>query len=334
MPKFAYKGIDSEGEEAFGIIEADSEADALSEISRRGLFVEEVHPAHMSDEWRLRRQEARQEREARVARRQERKRQTRQRLVVRYADGHTENGMCFALNPRDTGFHLDLVDGQGISTGQTKQVRFSDLKAVFYVKSFDGKYDKSARFRDWTPEGSEMVVEFEDGEVIKGFSLHPYNENMARFFLIPEDAHSNNISILVEAGATLGVYTPEQYKEKRAKEREQRKKKDISEDLCQEETMGDFYFDARNYTAALEQYKAATTRFPKLQRLRRKLLACEYNVGVECIKRRDYAEALAYMDGILKVDPRNGHARKKVLQLRKIIEKQRQAEAKLASMDS
>lgn len=323
MPRFAYKGIDESGEETFGIVDAENEADALTEVGRKGLFVEEVHRAGISDEWRVRRQQARTEREVRRGKREEmrRKRKSRQRLVVRYFEGAVKYGVCYALNPEDSGFHLDLVDENGITSGETEYIKFSDLKAVFYVKSFDSKYDKSAQYRDWTPEGSELVVEFKDGEKIRGFSLHAYSPDAERFHLIPSDTTTNNISILVEASAVKEVYTPEQYKQKKLAEKEARKNQEVSGDVSQAETMGDFYFETRNYGGALQQYKAAAKEHPQCLRLRKKMLAAEYNVGVQYIKTREYDKALAYMERILKVDPKNSHALKKAHKLRRIIER-------------
>ncbi len=321
MPKFAYKAVDAEGNEDSGIIEAESESDALSEISRKGLFVEDVRPAGIGDEWRMRRQESVRRREVDEAKRQDvvRRRHARQRLVVRYRDGLTKYGVCYALNTRDTGFHLEIVDTEDVSSGETVQVLFSELKAVFYVKSFDGKYDKSARYREWAPEGSEVVVEFEDGEMLRGFTLHTYNRNDARFYLVPSDSTTNNISILVEAVTVKGVYSPKEYHQKKAREKEARKTEEISEDLCQEETMGDFYFETRNYPASLAQYQLAAKRYPQAHRIRRKVQASEYNIGVQHIKSREYGKALKYMERILKVDPENRHAKKKALQLRRIL---------------
>ena len=325
MARFAYKAIDSKGQEKSGVIEAESESEAVNEIGRRGLFLEEVRTANLSDDIRLAWHDQRQKRESAIARRQRqqqsRRDQARQRLVVRYMDGRRENGVSFALKPKEPIFHLDEVDEEGVTTGKTHQVRFSDLKAVFFVKSFDGNFDKSAKFREWTPEGTEMVVEFRDGEIIRGTTLHRYNELDERFYLVPEDQTSNNISILVEAAAVVGVYTADEYKERRSQEKASRKKEDVSADLSQEETMGDFYFETRNYPAALEQYKAAARMFPHSGRLRKKSLASVYNIGVQFIKRREYAEALEYMERILQVDPENAHARKKVTQLRRIIER-------------
>ena len=252
-----------------------------------------------------------------------RRKQARQRLAVRFKDGRTLFGMCFALNVNDEGFHLDRVDENGVALGETVQVMFEDLKGVFYVKSFDGKFDKSLRYRDWTPEGSELIVEFADGEKVRGYSLHSYTGRERRFHLIPKDANSNNISIIVERSAVKGVYTPEEYEARKAREREERRQQpDGGADLSQEETLGDFYFETRNYDGALEQYRLGLKKNPQSRRLHKKVILAAYNVGVQFIKRREYPRALACMEGILKMDPGNGHAHKKAIQLRRIIEKE------------
>lgn len=323
MGKYAYKAIDASGNETFGVLDAESEADAINEVGRKGLYLTEVRPAGLGDEWWVKRQEQRKVREERIQRRSEhqKKRQTRQRLVVRFKDGRVARGVCFALSPRETTFHLDEMDEQGISSGSTTQIRYSDIKAVFYVKSFDGKYDRSTRYREWTPEGNEVVVEFSDGEIIRGCTLHPYNVEDSRFHLIPTEENTNNISILVEASAVANVYTPEEYAAKRKEEKEAKKSQEVADDLSQEETMGDFYFETRNYLGALEQYRLAAKRFPQSGRLRKKSLAAQFNIGVQHIKRREYPEALAVMEKVLQLDPRNQHAHKKVQQLRKIIDR-------------
>jgi len=321
--KYAYKAIDGSGNETFGVLDAESESDAINEVGRKGLYLTEVRPAGLSDEWWVKRQEQRKVREAREQRRteQHKKRHTRQRLVVRFKDGETARGVCFALNPKESTFHLDLTDDEGITTGKTTQIRYSDIKAVFYVKSFDGRFDKSARYREWTPEGNEVVLEFTDGEVLRGSTLHPYNPHDARFHVIPKDEKTNNISILVEATSLERVYTPEEFEEKRRELKEAKKSQEFAADLSQEETMGDFYFETRNYAGAMEQYRQAAKRYPQSGRLRRKMLAAQFNIGVQHIKRREYPEALDVMEKVLQVDPRNSHAQKKVQQLRKIIDR-------------
>jgi len=251
-----------------------------------------------------------------------RKKHPRQFLAAHYNDGHCQLGVCFALNLRDSGFHLNLVDSSGAPLEKTELVRFQDLKAVYLLKSLDGRFNKAVRYKEWAPEGAELVVKFKDGEVVRGFSLRRYDPDEPRFHLIPLDPNTNNMSILVERAAVEGVYTPEEYKAKLAQEREAVKQGQGATPPIQEETLGDFYFETRNYESALEQYRQAQAKFPQFPRLRKKWALAQYNVGVQYIKRREYDKALACMELVLKVDPRNPHALKKVSQLRHVIKKE------------
>ncbi|MCX5769418.1 MAG: hypothetical protein NTZ09_03975 [Candidatus Hydrogenedentes bacterium] len=248
-----------------------------------------------------------------------RKRRPRQRLVVRYADGNREYGVCFALNLKEPGFHLDLCDSEGTPLGKTNYVAFRDLKAVFLVKSFDGKYDRTVRYKDYTAEGDDLIARFKDGEVVKGHCLHRYDPEEPRFHLVPQDPTTNNISIVVEKRAIDTVYTPEEYRQ--VEEQEKTAKGADSAGLSQEETTGDFYFETRNYAGAMEQYRLATAKFPHVRRLQKKILMAQYNIGVNFIKRHEYDKALVCMETVLKGDPHNERVRKKVAQLRHIIEK-------------
>jgi tetratricopeptide (TPR) repeat protein len=258
-----------------------------------------------------------------------RRKHMRQRLVVRFLDGRLVYGYCLALNPKDHGFHLEVVEkADGTTTGKTVPVRFTELKAVFFVKSFDGHFDKSLRYREWTPEGNQMVVEFKDGEVVKGSTLHRYEPSDARFYLIPDDPNSNNISILVESAALTGAFTPAEHETRQAQKKAETKLAPEGADLSQEETLGDFYFETRNYAGALEQYEQAQRRFPQSHRIRRKILATQYNIGVQHVKRREFPQALDWMHKVLKADPENAHAKKKIIQLRRILDKSSPAESR------
>jgi len=326
MTRYAYRAIDETGAEQAGIMDADSEERVLKEIHRKNLYPVQVRVATLSDEWLIPRREVKRDRDEAEGRRSGlRRRHTRQKFVVRYTDGKLDCGYCYALNPDEEGFYLDKADTEGEPSGKTVPVRFSDLKAVFYVKTFDGKFDKRERFREWEPEGDELILEFKDGEKMRGRSLHPYNPRDARFHFVPKESNTNNQCVLVETSALTGVYTPEQYREKRrAEQEEKRKTEPPASALTQEESMGDFYFEMRNYQAALEQYELAAKENTN-SRLRRKILTAQYNIGVYFIKRRDYPEALQWMEKVLAVDPRNAHAAKKASQLRSILDRMNQA---------
>lgn len=251
-----------------------------------------------------------------------RRKHPRQRLVARFKDGRCLYGVCFALNLKDSGFHLDLVDAKEAHEGKTELIQFRDLKAVFLVKSFDGKFDKSVRYREWTPEGTEMVVEFMDGEVIRGFSLHRYDAAEPRFHLIPSDPATNNISIVVEQSYVENIMTPNEYAARQEAKKQATQETPAAADTSQEETLGDFYFETRNYAAALQQFKLAEAKFPKSRRVKVKVLTAQYNVGVGYIKTHDYGKALAIMEEIHRAEPQNERIRKKVHKLRHIVNKE------------
>lgn len=313
MSKYAYTAVDRQGKEASGIIEAKSEAAALHEIGQSGLVVTNLHTASIADTWRLKwkAHKKTQEQESSVPR------HGRQLLAVRYVDGRTHLGVCYAMDPRKDTFHLERIDKEGRTTGQSDTVPFSDLKAVFHVKSLDGKFD-SKQFPPVQTPGKEVIVEFRDGETMRGYLHHEEDKNAPRFLLTDADPQSNNVTALIERRAITGVYSPSDYRAKRDLEKRQEA---VGSDLCQEETMGDFYFETRNYTAALEQYQEALKVTRRAERVRRKVLAAQYNIGIQHIKQKDYGRALHIMKGIVKEDPTNSHARRKAQQLEAAIAK-------------
>jgi tetratricopeptide (TPR) repeat protein len=256
-----------------------------------------------------------------------RKRHSRHSLIAYFKDGHQEQGVCHAMNIRESGFHLGCEDDHGGATGKTVRIRFSDLRCVANVKSYTGKFDKTQPYQEYTPGGTELVVEFEDGEVIEGKTVHIYDPDAPRFYIIPNDQNSNYINVLVERTALAGIYSPEEWAARKAAAEEKRRQLKAEGQpsgitpTSQEETMGDFYFEQHNYTGALDQYRIAARRSPDSPRLRKKSLAASLNIGIGYVKRRDYPKALEWMEKALEIDPDNEAAIRKSKQLRKIIEK-------------
>ena len=56
MPKYAYKALNSEGLEVFGVVQADSQALAINDVRTLGLFPTQVREARKSDERRARKE--------------------------------------------------------------------------------------------------------------------------------------------------------------------------------------------------------------------------------------------------------------------------------------
>ena len=55
MPRFAYKALNKEGKEVFGIIDSESQALAINDVRSLGFFPTQVREARKSDERRARR---------------------------------------------------------------------------------------------------------------------------------------------------------------------------------------------------------------------------------------------------------------------------------------
>lgn len=247
-------------------------------------------------------------------RKEVRQRHPKQRLIVRYADGRLLKGMSYTIDPNSRGFYLAPRDGDG----EPVFVKFTDLKAVFFVRDFEGKYDEKKSEQEWVPEGHEVTVKFTDGKVIEGYALKAYDEDAPRFHLIPKET-CNNISVLVERAnvaqvAAGGTFEPGVEEVQREQE-PQRSKPEVR----QEETIGDFYFQTKNYTAALAEYEKALKGNLDNERLRKKLVISKYNVGVQYVKIKDYRRALHCFEEVLKLDHDNESARKKVKKLRHIV---------------
>lgn len=247
----------------------------------------------------------------------------RQRLVVRMANGDTLSGICFAMNVKSEGFHLDLVDKRGQPVGKTNRVLFRDLKAVYYVKSFDGNFDASANQRDPRSLGVEVVVEFKDGEVLRGHSFSNYSLEQPRFYVIPDDADSNNISVLVERSAVAGVYDPKDYREQKHQDLEQYVESNHDAEHGKEECIGDYYFQAHEYSRALKHYRAQVRESGDLPRLHKKIVSVQYNIGISHIKAHHYERALEYMETVLAADPLNDRARHKAAKLRLALDRKK-----------
>jgi tetratricopeptide (TPR) repeat protein len=323
VSKFAFKAVNEKGEQVFDVVEADNEKAALQAISELGLFPTEVHRAHIGDELRhglqdrMEAERERREREERRRQREVRKRHARHSLVVRFKDGTVRYGVAFRFNHHESEFFLDCCDKDGHTLDERIRVPFSSVKAVFNVKSYNGKFNPE-HFPPQGADGDDLVIEFHDGEVIKGKSTQPNAHRAERFFLVPHDETSNNITILVEGSAITFLGTPEEYKERRRKLREDTAA-EKSAPPTQAETTGDFYFEMRDYDQALQHYLEAAKEIGESRRLKKKLLTTHYNIGMRFVKRRDFQAAIESMESVLAIDPRNEHARKKYTKLKKII---------------
>jgi Family of unknown function (DUF6982) len=91
-------------------------------------------------------------------------------IVARYQDGRIVKGTTYDFGPQKKGFHVVPLGEEG---RKVSEVLFSDLKAVFFVKSLEGKQDHPLA-KDVSEEkaepGTQMKVKitFLDGETLMG----------------------------------------------------------------------------------------------------------------------------------------------------------------------
>jgi len=127
------------------------------------------------------------------------------KLVVRYAGGKILKGYTQSFYPNKPTFLL--IPFSEMPDSQALQVHMKDLKALFFVRDFEGSpsYDERKHFlEDKSPIGRKVEVAFKDGEVLVGTTVG-YDPLRTGFFLYPADGKSNNLRVFVVTTAVRKV---------------------------------------------------------------------------------------------------------------------------------
>ena len=121
------------------------------------------------------------------------------KIVARFKDGTMMKGTTSDFFPKKNTFHIHLKNGEIVSIVK------EELKALFFVRDFEGNKTHKEIYTDVVPGGGRKVmVEFNDGEKIVGFS-QGCSPNLEGFFLIPADTKSNNERIYIVTSATKNI---------------------------------------------------------------------------------------------------------------------------------
>jgi hypothetical protein len=129
---------------------------------------------------------------------------TPNKAVARFQDGRVLKGVTSDFLPAKDSFHLASTDGAPGS--RPTEVRMTDLKAVFFVKDFEGDptYHDRQEFDRASPSGRKIRVTFKDGEVLVGMT-QGYQPGRPGFFVIPADPRSNIERCFVVTGFTQDI---------------------------------------------------------------------------------------------------------------------------------
>ena len=133
------------------------------------------------------------------------------KTVVKFNDGKIIKGYTTDFNPNRELFHVRPIDeGQEGEQGEQVEVNLNDIKAVFFVKDFQGnkEYQKVRTFNGYasgSPSQRKIVVIFKDGENFYG-TTHSYAPDRTGFFVYPIDQNDNNDRLFVPRSALEKVH--------------------------------------------------------------------------------------------------------------------------------
>lgn len=133
-------------------------------------------------------------------------------VVARYRDGKIIRGMTHDFGTQKKVFHVSTVEKHGRTiNGKVHKIPLSELKAVFFVKSLEGRQGPPPakgllEERSRTPGLVKMRITFFDGEILEG-TTHGYTPEREGFFVAPLDRDSNNLRIFVVSSAVKNVET-------------------------------------------------------------------------------------------------------------------------------
>lgn len=127
------------------------------------------------------------------------------KVVARFVDGRIVKGMTADFLPAKDIFHVSAADAPPGT--EPVEVRTAELKALFFVKDFEGdpEYVERKAFDPLHPSaGRRIKVVFEDEEVLVGTTMG-YQPGRPGFFIEPVDSGSNNERCYVVSASTQEI---------------------------------------------------------------------------------------------------------------------------------
>jgi hypothetical protein len=123
-------------------------------------------------------------------------------LVIQFGDrtvkGYAERNQWPAAEELD--FHVAPPVFRRLGSDTMEQIPIDGVKAIFFVKSFEGKWHDDLRFHDHLPAPDCLWVRatFHDGEVIEGLIGNNHNYVVhSGFYMSPIDPEGNNWLIYI-----------------------------------------------------------------------------------------------------------------------------------------
>jgi hypothetical protein len=123
-----------------------------------------------------------------------------QKVIARFLDGRVVRGYTNDFHASKP--HLHLTND---AASESRFVPIAQLKALFFVREFDGDSRRVERKEfERTTHGRKVEVTFHDGEILVGSTLG-FKSPETPFFVQPADAASNNVRVFVTPTATRQI---------------------------------------------------------------------------------------------------------------------------------
>ena len=121
------------------------------------------------------------------------------KVVLKFKNNTMKKGTTRDFFPNKTQFHLEEMNREIV------EVSIEDLKAIFFVKDFEGNKNHQYNYDDEIAGGGKKIkVRFIDGETMVGYTLG-YSPDRQGFYLTSADLQGNNERIFVVKSATEKV---------------------------------------------------------------------------------------------------------------------------------
>lgn len=142
---------------------------------------------------------------------------TQNLVVAKYRTGRMVKGVTYNFGAEKKAFHVIPLGEEREEGGVRKgfEVLFSELKAIFFVKTLEGRKGprtlKGLLEEEEEEEGDraasmKVKVTFFDGETLVGMT-HGYTREREGFFVVPLEKDSNNLRIFVIFSAVKEIET-------------------------------------------------------------------------------------------------------------------------------
>ena len=136
------------------------------------------------------------------------------KVVIHVRDGKILRGRLIDFSQEDNRVQIDVEAESSEGPGE---IKISDLKAIYFVRSLTGNkaYRRKRYFQLPNKKGHRIMIRFKDGEILCGFIegdfpweggfLKSNHSDPKGFYMFPADPDGNNMKIFIVVAAAEDI---------------------------------------------------------------------------------------------------------------------------------